>query len=115
MIITADLDLTLIDKERIKHTTRKNGNPAKFYKIVIFLNDNDEVDQYGQSGKIVESINKEETEAGQKGTILGNLKIVKKSMHMPAMDDHNIAKANAYQPAPRKVHPYSSESDDIPF
>ena len=75
MIIKASIDLTLINKDKIVTKTRKNGATAKFYDIVIFLNDDGVVDQYGQSGTIKESISLEERNAGVKATILGNLKI----------------------------------------
>jgi hypothetical protein len=76
MILTASIDLTLIDKDKIVSKTRKNGQPAKFYNLTLFINDDGQVDQYGQSGTIKESISLDERNAGVKPTILGNLKIV---------------------------------------
>ena len=102
MILRASIDVTLIDKAKIKDATRKNGNPAKFYEMVIFIDD--EENQYGQIGKIVESITLDEKNAGVKGPILGNLTPTGKKAE-PA-------------PAPkveRVVHQDSTEHDDIPF
>jgi hypothetical protein len=76
MIIKSSIDLTLIDKSKIVSKTRKNGTPAKFYDITIFLNDDGVLDQYGQSGTIKEGISLDERNAGVKAAILGNLKIV---------------------------------------
>ena len=100
MILRASIDVTLIDKAKIKDATRKNGNPAKFYEMVIFIDD--EENQYGQVGKIVESITLDEKNAGVKGTILGNLSPTGK-------------KAEPSPKVERVVHPASTENDDIPF
>jgi hypothetical protein len=99
MILKASIDLTLINKDRIVSKTRKNGQPAKFYEVAIFLNDDGEVDQYGQSGTIKEGISLEERNAGVKATILGNLKIV--GANKPKQ---------AFAPAER-----NDEDDQIPF
>ena len=99
MILKASIDLTLINKDKIVSKTRKNGQPAKFYDVTIFLNDDGEVDQYGQSGTIKEGISLEERNAGVKATILGNLKIV-----------GNNKPKQALVPAER-----NDDGDDIPF
>jgi len=100
MILKASIDLTLINKDKIVSKTRKNGQPAKFYDITIFLNDDGEVDQYGQSGTIKESISLDERNAGVKPTILGNLKIVG---NKPKLTE---------APAPSSRN---EDGDDIPF
>ena len=101
MILKASIDLTLIDKDKIVSKTRKNGQAAKFYDITIFLNDDGEVDQYGQSGTIKESISLDERNAGVKPTILGNLKIVG---NKPKFVEAPVA------PSSR-----NDDGDDIPF
>ena len=76
-IIAASIDLTKIDKSRIK-TTDKNGVPFKngqrYYDISIIIKD--EADQYGNHAMLSESVTKEERAAKVQGTILGNGKIV---------------------------------------
>jgi hypothetical protein len=101
MIVRVSIDLTLIDKSRVKDAIRKNGKPAKFYDAVLFIND--ELDQYGQCGTICESVTLEEKNAGKKGTILGNLTPASKQ-------------APKVEPAPIKAVVASIEADDdLPF
>ncbi len=69
------IDLNKVDKTKIIKKD-KNGNPfengAKYLNVVVWIND--EVDQYGNSASIQESISKEERESGVKATYIGNLK-----------------------------------------
>lgn len=67
MVITGSIDVSKIDKSKLIQ-----GKKGTYLNIAIFLKD--EEDQYGNHGMIVESITKEEREAGNKGTILGNVK-----------------------------------------
>ena len=69
-IVQLKIDVSKIDKKRLYEG--KNG--AKYLTATVFLND--EADQYGNNGMIVEQTSKEEREAGHKGTILGNAKIM---------------------------------------
>lgn len=76
---TGSIDLNKIDKKSII-TKDKNGNDfkngAKYLNIVLWVND--ETDQYGNNASIQLSQTKEEKEAQQKATYLGNLKEYKK-------------------------------------
>jgi len=67
MVITGKIDVTKIDKEKLF-----KGEKGTYLDIAIFVND--ETDQYGNNGMIVQSVSKEEREAGVKGAILGNIK-----------------------------------------
>jgi len=69
MIIKLNIDVTKIDKKRL--FKGKKGTYANFTVLL-----RDETDQYGNDGMIVEDITAEEREAGNKGTILGNARIV---------------------------------------
>lgn len=71
MIIKLNIDLSKIDKSKIKDFTRKDGSKGKSLDLVVFLKD--EADQYGNNGFVSESVPKDSAE---KGTILGNAKIV---------------------------------------
>ena len=62
----------MIDKNRIKTVTKKDGSTAKYYDIQIFVND--EPDQYNHIASIAANQTKEESEAKEKKTYLGNLK-----------------------------------------
>jgi hypothetical protein len=66
MIINASIDLTKIDKSKIK----EHQNGAKYYNISIFVND--QPDQYGNNVAIANSQTKEERESGQKRVYIGN-------------------------------------------
>ena len=93
MIIKLNIDVTKIDKSRLH-----KGAKGTYANFTVLLRD--ETDQYGNDGMIVEDVSKEEREAGKKGTILGNAKIMGKK-----------------QPPPPPS--YTSDSldqvDDIPF
>ena len=73
MTISVNIDLTKIDKAKIKPFTRKDGTEGKGYNLVIFLNE--QGDQFGNNGFIAESVPKDST---VKGAILGNVKILGK-------------------------------------
>lgn len=69
MQISVNLDVSKIDKKRLYQ-----GQKGTYLNAIIFMND--QPDQYGNNGMIVESITKEERDAGKRGTILGNVKII---------------------------------------
>lgn len=66
MIINASIDLTKIDKSKIKN----HDNGSKYYPVTIFVND--KKDDYGNDVGICTSQTKEEREAGNKRTYIGN-------------------------------------------
>jgi hypothetical protein len=68
-LISLNIDVSKIDQRRLY-----KGKKGQYLSATLFLKE--EVDQYGNNGFIVESITKEEREAGQKGTILGNAKFM---------------------------------------
>lgn len=92
-LIAIKIDVSKIDKERLFQ-----GKKGSYLDATVFLND--EEGQYGDNGMITQSVSKEEREAGVKGNILGNVKI------LGEFGDNKPAAA----PAPAAV-----ESDDIPF
>jgi len=61
-----------INLDKVTESKLYKGKKGKYLNATLFLND--EVDQYGNSGFIVEATTKEEREAGVKGVILGNVK-----------------------------------------
>jgi len=61
------IDVTKIDKARLFQG--KNG--ARYLDVALIETPNN---QYGDSHMIVQSVSKEEREAGVKGAILGNIK-----------------------------------------
>ena len=102
-IISASIDVTKIDKNKIK-STDKNGQPfknnAEYLEIQIVLND--EVNEYGQDASIRINQSKEEREAGEKAVYLGNGKTVWSS----EVNQTTVVQAEVIQPA---------ASGDFPF
>ena len=68
-LIAIKIDVSKIDKERLFQ-----GKKGSYLDATVFLND--EEGQYGDNGMITQSVSKEEREAGVKGNILGNVKIL---------------------------------------
>jgi len=66
-ILLLRLDVTKIDKARLY-----KGDKGTYLDCVVMLKD--EPDNYGNIGMIVQSVSKEERQAGTKGAILGNAK-----------------------------------------
>ena len=91
-LIAIKIDVTKYDEARLYQ-----GAKGKYLDSTVFLSD--EQGQYGDNGMITQSVSKEEREAGVKGNILGNVKI------LGEFGDNN-SKPSAQAPAPM---------DDIPF
>jgi len=98
MIIKLNIDVTKIDKKRL--FKGKKGTYANFTVLL-----RDETDQYGNDGMIVEDITAEERESGNKGTILGNARIVQ-TQNKP--DTKRDGRAHT------EIH-VDADGDDIPF
>lgn len=106
-LIAIKIDVTKIEKERLFEG--KTG--AQYLDAVVFVND--EAGQYGDNGMITQSVSKDEREAGVKGNILGNVKI------LGTFDDKPQAQANNHQqaghPMPQGAATAAADGDDIPF
>lgn len=94
--ITISIDVTLLQKERFKTVTRKNGSTAKFAELVLVETPDG---QYGDF-MVKQSISKEEREAKVEMPILGNGRYLV-SKGKPAAKP---------QPAPQQ-----DQGDDVPF
>ena len=79
-IISGSIDLTKIDKSKIFE-----GKKGKYYPLTVVINN--ELGQYGDSGYIQTEQTKEEREAKQQKTFLGNVKVV-------WTDGQNVSNAN---------------------
>lgn len=71
MIIKVKLDVSKIDKNKLF-----KGEKGIYLDATILLKDDQPADSYGNHGMIVQDVTKAEREAGQKGPILGNVKIM---------------------------------------
>jgi hypothetical protein len=100
--IAIKIDVTKIDKTKLY-----KGEKGTYLDAVLMYNS--EADQYGQNGMIVQSVTKEEREAGVKGAILGNGKVVWSEGATQAPG----AQAQAAAYAPTASVP--DVTDDIPF
>lgn len=67
--VTLKIDVSKIEKERLF-----KGQKGTYLDAVVFLDT--EADQYGNNGMIVQSVSKEERDAGKRGAILGNARII---------------------------------------
>ena len=101
MKIAASLSINLnkIDKSRIKEVTLKDGSVAKFINLYTTL-DSENEGKYGDHGFISHAVTKDERDAGQKGAIIGNGKIV-------------FFDAGGQKPSAPSAKP--SYDDDLPF
>ena len=96
--ISLSIDVTKLDKSRF--FKGKKGTYAD-----LTLRFDDEEDQYGNNGFISENVSKEEREAGEQGTIVGNAKLRWESGH-----DTKHTKTRA-----SKIMEATEEEDDVPF
>lgn len=69
--ISLKIDVSKIDKGRLF-----KGKKGTYLDAICFYDD--EKDQYGNNGMIVQSVSKEEREQGVQGNILGNAKTFEK-------------------------------------
>ena len=98
-IIKASINLTNVPKDKIIQ-----GKKGKYLPITITIND--ELDQFGNQGPVVVDQTKEERDAKEAKTYLGNVKVV-------------WTNGNNVEPAPRdnapaKPAPAAKEAD-LPF
>ena len=99
-IIKASINLSEIPKDKII-----TGKKGKYLPVTITIND--ELDQFNNQGPIVVAQTKEEREAKQKKTYLGNVKVV-------------WTNGNNVDPAPRDnmqapPAPAAVDDGDLPF
>ena len=98
-IIKASINLSEIPKDKIYV-----GKKGKYLPITITIND--EVDQFGNQGPVVVEQTKEEREAKQAKTYLGNVRVV-------WTNGDNVATApRDNQP---KAEPAAAKPEDLPF
>ena len=99
-IIKASINLNEIPKDKIII-----GKKGKYLPVTITIND--ELDQFGNQGPIVVAQTKEEREAKQAKTYLGNVQVV-------WTNGDNVAAAPR-QDQPAQAAPAPAPADDLPF
>lgn len=73
-MIKVSVDLKLIDQERCKRITRKNGQPALFCDLVLIETPDSDCGDF----MVKQDMSKEDRESGVKMPILGNAKMIVK-------------------------------------
>jgi hypothetical protein len=101
MIIKLNIDVTKISKSRLH-----KGAKGTYANLTVLLRD--KTDQYGNDGMIVEDVTQDERQAGTKGTILGNARIVGEKKQQPA-----TSKPKHHSQV--QVPPSDDDNSDIPF
>ena len=99
LILAASINLNEIPKDKIII-----GKKGKYLPISITLND--ELDQFGNQGPVIVSQSKEEREAKQAKTYLGNVKLVWTNGEVKKFDNPQQQSAPPVQAA---------VEDDLPF
>lgn len=95
------IDVTKIDKALLF-----KGTKGSYLDATMFI-DIDTADQYGNHGMVTQDVSKESRDAGEKGPILGNVKIFWR-------DESPSAGKQAAKPASQPVQGDNFD-DDIPF
>jgi hypothetical protein len=102
LILAASINLNEIPKDKIII-----GKKGKYLPISITLND--ELDQFGNQGPVIVSQSKEEREAKQAKTYLGNVKLVWTNGEVKKFDNQQ------QQAAPPVPQHQNVLEDDLPF
>ena len=85
--IAVSIDVTKLDKSRIKEVTKKDGSVAKYLNLTTFVTPN-KPDQFGSHGIVNQSQTKEERESGAElPPILGNAKVIYTEGGQPEAQD----------------------------
>ena len=101
-ILKTSINLNAIPKDKII-----NGKKGKYLPITITVND--DLDQFGNQGPVCVDQTKEERDAKEAKTYLGNVKVV-------WTNGENVAPApRDAAPAPPKQAPVPDEVEDLPF
>ena len=101
-ILKTSINLSEIPKDKII-----NGKKGKYLPITITVND--DLDQFGNQGPVCVDQTKEERDAKEAKTYLGNVKVV-------WTNGENVEPApRDAAPAPPKQAPVPDEVEDLPF
>lgn len=115
-MISLSIDVTKIPRDQVIEGKKpcKDGHTAKYLNLILRENRDGE-DAYGNHGFVSVSVSKEDREAGVKGVILGNYKIIGSFSRQSATSKREEArlkdKSNGYAQADRK----ENEDEDLPF
>jgi len=113
-VITARIDVTLIDKARFFPGKKLNraGKMPQYLGIVLLPSRNSD---FGDTHMIVQSVRKEEREAGTRGAILGN---ATEKVNEGEQQAEKPFQGRSYSPATERQQANLSDDvdgDDVPF
>jgi hypothetical protein len=101
-IISGNINLSKLDKSKIYE-----GKKGKYYPVTVVINN--EVGEYGDSGYIMTEQTKEQREAKEQKSYLGNVKVI-------WTDGQNVSTADKpMQAAMQMQQPAQTEEPDLPF
>ena len=101
-IISGNINLSKIDKSKIYE-----GKKGKYYPVTVVINN--EVGEYGDSGYIMTEQTKEQREAKEQKSYLGNVKDI-------WTDGQNVSTTDKpVQAAMQMQQPIQAEEPDLPF
>tara|TARA_B100001248_G_C27199877_1_gene370743 strand:- start:273 stop:587 length:315 start_codon:yes stop_codon:yes gene_type:complete len=101
-IISGNINLSKLDKSKIYE-----GKKGKYYPVTVVINN--EVGEYGDSGYIMTEQTKEQREAKEQKSYLGNVKVI-------WTDGQNVSTADKpVQAAMQMQQPAQTEEPDLPF
>ena len=110
--VSLKIDVTKIDKARLF-----KGAKGTYLDATVFI-DVDDLDQYGNSGFIAQSVSEDERNSGVKGNILGNCKVFYKDQSQSTLAPQ-APQPQAPKPqyaAPPAMDSFDDNIDsDIPF
>ena len=106
--VSLSIDVTKIDKARIFE-----GKKGKYLSIYTVI-DIDQKDQYDNNGMVTQSVEKAEKDAGIKGNILGNCKVLwgDSEQQAPTGTPRDMPGQAPQQAPPQEMDDFS---DNIPF
>ena len=100
-MLFGSIDLNKVDTSKII-SKDKDGKPftngAKYLNVVVWVND--QLDEYGNTASVQQSMSKEERESGGKAVYIGNLK-------------ENVQ--NQQNSAPQATSISNEDPEDLPF
>lgn len=105
-ILAFSMDLSKIDKSKIKEITRKDGTVGKFYDVLVTVND--EQDQYGNIASMTTGQSQEERQRKDKKVYLCNGKRIWASV----VDSQNTSVATN---TPKPLPVANNSDDSLPF
>jgi hypothetical protein len=103
-IVKASINLNAIPKDKIIQ-----GKKGKYLPITITIND--EIDNFGNQGPVVVEQSKEEREAKEAKTYLGNVRVLWTNGEFPSPPPRE----NNPQQAPPQKQAAPAMPDDLPF